>query len=68
MYVHRNIKLSMTTVAAGAIILAVGLSAAEPGNSYRVQSLVSDGFVTTAQPPDPLLVNGWGIAASATSP
>jgi hypothetical protein len=24
--------------------------------------------VTTAQPPDPLLVNGWGIAASASSP
>jgi len=56
------------TVVAAAVILAVRLGAAEPGNSYRVQNLVSDGFVTTAEPPDPLLVNGWGIAASATSP
>ena len=67
-YMHRHIKLSMVTVIAGAAILAVRLGAAEPGNSYRVQNLVSDGFVTTAQPPDPLLINGWGIAASATSP
>jgi uncharacterized protein (TIGR03118 family) len=58
----------VVTVIAGAAILAVQLGAAEPGNSYRVQNLVSDGFVTTAQPPDPLLVNGWGIAASASSP
>jgi len=66
---HRHIKLTMVTVLVGAaVILAVQLKAAEPGNSYRVQNLVSDGFVTTAQPPDPLLVNGWGIAASATSP
>jgi uncharacterized protein (TIGR03118 family) len=65
---HRHIKLSMVTVIAGAAILAVRLGAAEPGNSYRVQNLVSDGFQTTAQPPDPLLINGWGIAASATSP
>ena len=66
---HRHIKLTMVTVLVGAaLILAVQLKAAEPGNSYRVQNLVSDGFVTTAQPPDPLLVNGWGIAASATSP
>ena len=66
---HRHIKLTMVTVLVGAALsLAVQLKAAEPGNSYRVQNLVSDGFVTTAQPPDPLLINGWGIAASATSP
>jgi uncharacterized protein (TIGR03118 family) len=65
---RRHIKLSVVTVIAAAAILAVQLGAAEPGNSYRVQNLVSDGFVTTAQPPDPLLVNGWGIAASASSP
>src|SRR5689334_16959714 len=65
---RRSINLIMVTVATAAVILAVRLGAAEPGNSYRVQNLVSDGFITTAQPPDPLLVNGWGIAALPTSP
>jgi uncharacterized protein (TIGR03118 family) len=67
-YLRRSIKLSMVIAATAAVVLAVRLGAAEPGNSYKVQNLVSDGFITTAQPPDPLLVNGWGIAASATSP
>jgi len=67
-YVHRNIIVGSVAVAVAAAVLAVQLGAAEPGNSYRVQNLVSDGSVATANPPDPLLVNGWGIAASATSP
>jgi len=67
-YLRRSIKLSMVAVATAAVVLAVRLGAAEPGNSYKVQNLVSDGFITTAQPPDPLLVNGWGIAALPTSP
>jgi uncharacterized protein (TIGR03118 family) len=58
----------MSATWAAVAVVAVQLGAAEPGNSYRVANLVSDGFVDTAQPPDPLLVNGWGIAASATSP
>ena len=68
MYLRRSIKLSMVIAATAAVILAVRLGAAEPGNSYNVQNLVSDGFITTANPPDPLLVNGWGIAALPTSP
>ena len=68
MYLRRSIKLSMVIAATAAVILAARLGAAEPGNSYKVQNLVSDGFITTAQPPDPLLVNGWGIAALPTSP
>ena len=60
----------MTIVAVGvaAAMLVVRLGAAEPGNSYQVQNLVSNGSIATANPPDPLLVNAWGIAASATSP
>ena len=67
MYVHRKI-IGASAAAVAAAVLAVQLGAAEPGNSYRVQNLVSDGSVATANPPDPLLVNGWGIAATATSP
>jgi uncharacterized protein (TIGR03118 family) len=39
---------------------------AEP-NSYQVRNLVSDGAVPAAHP-DTNLVNGWGIAFSATGP
>jgi uncharacterized protein (TIGR03118 family) len=65
---HRKAVVTFFSVVAVAATLIVRLGAAEPGNSYRVQHLVSDGSVTTSNPPDPLLVNGWGIAASATSP
>jgi uncharacterized protein (TIGR03118 family) len=41
--------------------------AAEPGNSYHRRDLVSDGGVP-AEHVDPDLINGWGLAASATSP
>lgn len=68
MYLRRSIKLSMVIAATAAVILAARLGAAEPGNSYNVQNLVTDGFIATANPSDPLLVNGWGIAASTTSP
>ena len=68
MELHRKAVVTFVSVVALAATLIVRLGAAEPGNSYRVLNLVSDGFVTTANPPDPVLVNGWGIAASATSP
>ena len=43
------------------------LFAAEPGNSYTRQNLVSDGGVPAARV-DRDLVNGWGLAASASGP
>ena len=68
MHIYRKTLVMFVVVVGLAGALIVRLGAAEPGNSYRVQNLVSDGSVATANPPDPLLVNGWGIAASATSP
>jgi uncharacterized protein (TIGR03118 family) len=43
------------------------VGAAEPGNSYLVQNLVSDGSIAATHV-DPLLINAWGLAAGATSP
>jgi len=56
--------LAVVTISA---ILALHLSAAEPGNAYAVQNLVSDGSIPASHI-DPMLVNAWGIAASSTSP
>jgi len=66
--IHRKTVVTLVSIVAMAAALIVRLGAAEPGNSYQIQNLVSDGSVTTANPPDPLLVNAWGIAANATSP
>ena len=49
MYLRRRIKLSMVIAATAAVVLAVRLGAAEPGNSYKVQNLVSDGFIYDPQ-------------------
>jgi uncharacterized protein (TIGR03118 family) len=65
--IYRKTRVTLIAVIAVAALL-VRLGAAEPGNSYQVQNLVSDGSVATPNPADPLLVNAWGIAASATSP
>jgi len=46
---------------------AAPLSAAPPDGSYTVTNLVSD-VPGAATLPDPNLVNGWGLARSATSP
>lgn len=43
------------------------LIAAEPGNSYLVTNLVSDGSVPATYN-DPLLINAWGIATIGTGP
>src|SRR3954466_9410007 len=53
--------------AALSALLVMQVGAAEPGNSYLVQNLVSDGSIAAAHI-DPLLINAWGIAASSTSP
>jgi len=45
-HVHRNTIVKLIAVAA-AVTLAVRVGAAEPGNSYRVQNLVSDGSIAT---------------------
>jgi len=59
------VKASGAVALAALLIMRVG--AAEPGNSYLVQNLVSDGSIAAAHI-DPLLINAWGIAASSTSP
>jgi uncharacterized protein (TIGR03118 family) len=60
-------KISLLGLIAGAGILALHLEAAEPGNRYVVQNLVSD-QMNQATHIDPFLVNAWGLAASSTSP
>jgi uncharacterized protein (TIGR03118 family) len=59
----------LTTFAAAlaAFLIVVGTTRAAGGNSFAVQNLVSDGGVP-ADHTDPNLVNGWGLARSATSP
>ncbi|MFL6292541.1 MAG: TIGR03118 family protein [Thermoanaerobaculia bacterium] len=49
------------------LLAALTAFAAEPGNSYHRRDLVSDGGVP-AEHLDPDLINGWGLAASATGP
>jgi uncharacterized protein (TIGR03118 family) len=58
-------RLSWIAVAS---VIVIQLGAAEPGNSYLVTNLVSDGSVTAART-DSQLINAWGIAArGGTSP
>src|SRR5437867_9387096 len=59
--------LTLLGVAAVTSLLVIRLAAAEPGNSYLVQNLVSDGSISALHT-DPLLINAWGLAASPTSP
>jgi uncharacterized protein (TIGR03118 family) len=54
-------------VALIAFLMVVGTTRAAGGNSFTVHNLVSDGGVP-ADHTDPNLVNGWGLARSATSP
>lgn len=59
---HRNLPRFLALAS-----LAFLAAAAPAGRSYRVDVLVSDGAVE-AKALDPLLVNGWGIAAGPTTP
>src|SRR3954447_25321418 len=49
------------------LVASPQLAAAPPGGSYTVTPLVSD-VPGAAAATDPNLVNGWGLARSATSP
>ncbi len=60
--------IAVAVVAAAAIATqALAGSLAGSGNSYTVHALVSD-VSGAADQTDPLLVNGWGLAALPTSP
>jgi uncharacterized protein (TIGR03118 family) len=57
-------------LAVSATFASFGIAKAGPPatNAYVVRNLVSDGTIPAENPPDPNLVNAWGIAHSATSP
>ena len=57
----------VATVASLALVAAAQLPAEPPGGTYDVTPLVSD-VPGAAAATDPNLVNGWGLARSATSP
>src|SRR2546423_9234709 len=61
------VLLTTLAVALTAFFVVVGSTHAAGGNSFTVHNLVSDGGVP-ADHVDPNLVNGWGLARSATSP
>lgn len=66
---HGVIRRSTVVLGVLSLALAAALHAAAgpPGGDYTVTPLVSDGAVP-AQFTDADLVNGWGLARSATSP
>jgi uncharacterized protein (TIGR03118 family) len=66
---HRTIIRAAFVAAFSAVALAAAapLTAAPPSDRYTVTSLVSD-VPGAAAVTDPNLVNGWGLARSATSP
>jgi uncharacterized protein (TIGR03118 family) len=51
-----------------ALALAGAMNVQADSGAYVQRNLISDGFVAAEQPPDPNLVNAWGIALSSTSP
>jgi uncharacterized protein (TIGR03118 family) len=55
---------------AASALFVVGVGAAAGGQlvAYNVYPLVSNSSAVTAPLQDPLLVNGWGLSASSTSP
>src|SRR5262245_35651819 len=64
------LRLGFRTGIAAAVLslaLVAAASAAPPEGSYRVTPLASD-IPGVAPTTDPNLVNGWGLARSATSP
>jgi uncharacterized protein (TIGR03118 family) len=65
--VWRRKTPTLLTLAVLTGLLVIQLRAAEPGNAYLVQNLVSDGSIAAVHT-DPLLINAWGLAASPTSP
>ena len=60
-------RLLMVTAAAS--LALAGTAAAAPSDRYTVRNMVSnDRAIVPAERADPLLVNPWGLASSATSP
>ncbi|HEY5661613.1 MAG TPA: TIGR03118 family protein [Gaiellaceae bacterium] len=65
---RRSLRLALVAaVSTLTLAAAAPLSASPPGGSYNVTPLVSD-VPGAAAVTDPHLVNGWGLARSATSP
>src|SRR5436190_1600175 len=66
---HRRIVGIVVALCAVVVtaVAASGSFASKAATTYVVRNLVSDGAVP-AEHVDPNLVNGWGIAASSTSP
>src|SRR3954471_13226954 len=66
---HRYIvrAASLAAIAAAALAAASPLQAVPPDDRYAVTGIVSD-LATLAPKVDPNLKNGWGLAATATSP
>jgi uncharacterized protein (TIGR03118 family) len=60
-------KPFVPVLAAIAVLVAAGVAAAAPGNSFVVTPLVSDNGVPGTVT-DPNLVNAWGLTSSPTSP
>src|SRR5215208_4947551 len=63
----RNTRGRVVAILLLVLLAASAAFAAEPGNSYQRRDLVSDGGVP-AEHLDPDLINGWGLAASASGP
>jgi uncharacterized protein (TIGR03118 family) len=63
---NRGMVWRFSSIAAASLFVCQ-LGAAEPGNSYAVQNLVSDGSVPALHN-DPLLINAWGIAIRGNTP
>ena len=51
-----------------ALVLAGAMNVHAASGFYVQRNLISDGFLPAEQPPDPNLVNPWGIVFSSTSP
>ena len=51
-----------------ALVLAGAMNVHAASGFYVQRNLISDGFLPAEQPPDPNLVNPWGLALSSTSP
>ena len=66
---HRTILRTalVTAVVSAALVVSAQVAAAPPDGTYAVTPLVSD-VPGAAAATDPNLVNGWGLARSATSP
>src|SRR5713226_9371516 len=62
-------KLRLVAILAFALgAVSAGPAPAAQDNVYNVTPVVSNGYLPTAKPPDPNLVNAWGLVAGPTTP